>query len=175
MRKMRKGFTLVELLIVITIIGMLSAMMMVSNSEAQNAARATKITEGFRSLTAAVMMYYNEDPTAAEKLTTGTGEATIVEGAKKYIKNDAVFGDAAETASTYYVKIDGDTWWLTYTLATANVAATTGKNPQPATGAAINDLLIKKAKELGLKSETKQRPKEAAAYNGEKTMYLNVR
>ena len=57
MKKARKGFTLVELLIVITIIAMLGTLMLVSGTDAQNAAKAVKINEGFRNLTAAVLMY----------------------------------------------------------------------------------------------------------------------
>ena len=162
MKKIRKGFTLVELLIVITIIGLLSAMMMVSSSEAQNAARVTKITEGFRSLSAAMMMYYNEDTAAADKLEDGE-EATIITGTKRYIKNDDVFGESDTTVGAYYVVMSNGTWWLTYTL------------PSSTTTAALNTLLTKKAADLDLKSAAGSDPKTAAAYAGGGTIYFNVR
>ena len=158
MKKARKGFTLVELLIVIGIIGTLSAMMMVSSSEAQNAARATKIIEGFRSISAAMMMYYNEDTTVADK---ADAEA-IITGAKRYLKNEAVFDSAAKTtAGTYYVEVNGDTWWLSYRM-----------NGQDG---ALNELLTKKAKELDLKSAADPKPKEANEYDGEQDIFMNVR
>ena len=157
MKRMRKGFTLVELLIVIALIGTLSAMMMVSSSEAQNSARVAKIVEGFRSLSAAMMMYYNEDTTVADK----ANEATIVAGAKRYIKNEDVF-DVNEEPGTYYVAVVGDTWWLYYTLGGSN--------------GAINELLQKKAAELDLKKAANAKPKSAEAYDGTgAAVYMNVR
>ena len=159
MKRMRKGFTLVELLIVIALIGTLSAMMMVSSSEAQNSARVAKIVEGFRSLSAAMMMYYNEDTTVADK----ADAATIITGAKRYVKNDAVFDSALDTTEgTYYVTKAGDTWWLSYRLSGAD--------------GAINELLAKKAKELDLKSEATEKPKTTSPYTADgQTVYMNVR
>ena len=158
MKKFRKGFTLLELITVIAIIGMLSSMMMVSNSEAQKSARATKIIEGFHSLSAAMMMLYNEDPISADKV---TAPARIIDGAKKYIKNTNAFGDADKKQGTYYVTITNGTWWLSYQLAGA-------------TGA-INDLLAKKADDFGLKAATNAKPNEAAAYAGAQQIFMNVR
>ena len=160
MKRTRKGFTLVELLIVIALIGTLSAMMMVSSSEAQNSARVAKIVEGFRSLSAAMMMYYNENTTFADD--EDTDEDVIIAGAKRYIKNNAVFGSDAETQGTYYVAKVGDTWWLSYQLS--------------GTDGAINELLAKKAAELGLKKEATAKPKTAGAYEATgQTVYMNVR
>ena len=56
----RKGFTLVELLIVIVVIGILSAMMMISSSEAVASAKATNIVANLRAMQVAALSYYEE-------------------------------------------------------------------------------------------------------------------
>ena len=162
MKKFRKGFTLAELIIVIGIIGMLSSMMMVSGTEAQRVAKATKIIEGFNSLSSAMMLLYNEDPISADKIVAG-GEKKIVVGTQKYIKNeDALISGNTAKPGTYSVEIKADTWWLKYTL-----TSETG---------ALNDLLAKKAKEFGLKKAANATPSAATTYDGKTaTIYMNVR
>ena len=68
-RKYRKskGFTLVELLIVIIIIGILAGMMMLAAGSATDKAEATKIVANLRNIKAAAIMYYadNDDWTDA--------------------------------------------------------------------------------------------------------------
>lgn len=54
----RKGFTLVELLIVIVVIGILSAMMMLSSTEAVSSARANNIISDMRNLKTAALSFY---------------------------------------------------------------------------------------------------------------------
>ena len=54
----RKGFTLVELLIVIVVIGVLSAMMMLSSTEAVSSAKANNIVANLRNLKIAVTAWY---------------------------------------------------------------------------------------------------------------------
>lgn len=57
----RKGFTLVELLIVIVVIGILSAMMMLSSTEAVTSAKASNVVSNLRNLkTAALALYVDE-------------------------------------------------------------------------------------------------------------------
>lgn len=61
--KKRSGFTLVELLIVIIIIGILAGMMMLSTGAATDKAEATKIISDMRNVKSAAHMYfadYNE-------------------------------------------------------------------------------------------------------------------
>ena len=56
--KMRKGFTLVELLIVIVIIGILAAAMLLSSGSATASAEASTIVSDMRSLKASALMLY---------------------------------------------------------------------------------------------------------------------
>ena len=58
MMKVRKGFTLVELLIVIVIIGILAAAMMLSSGGATDSAEASNIISNLRGMKAAAMMLY---------------------------------------------------------------------------------------------------------------------
>ena len=55
------GFTLVELLIVIVVIGVLSAMMMLSSTEAVSSARASNIISNMRNIKTAVLSWYTDN------------------------------------------------------------------------------------------------------------------
>ena len=57
----RKGFTLVELLIVIVVIGVLSAMMMLSSTEAVSSAKAADIISDLRNLKTAALAWYADN------------------------------------------------------------------------------------------------------------------
>lgn len=66
MFKKRCGFTLVELLIVIIIIGILVGAMMLILASGNHAAEAAKIISDLRSLKAATMLYYLDNPDGSE-------------------------------------------------------------------------------------------------------------
>ena len=57
----RKGFTLVELLIVIVVIGILSAMMMLSSTEAVSSAKASNVVSNLRNIKTAVLSWYADN------------------------------------------------------------------------------------------------------------------
>lgn len=56
-----EGFTLVELLIVIVVIGILAAMMMFASNEAISTARASNIVSDLRNLKTAVLAWYYDN------------------------------------------------------------------------------------------------------------------
>ena len=56
-----RGFTLVELLIVIVVIGVLSAMMMLSSTEAVSSARASNVISNMRNIKTAVLSWYTDN------------------------------------------------------------------------------------------------------------------
>ncbi len=61
MKKARKGFTLVELMIVIGIISILGVMGIMAGGEATNIANAGKIVEDFKMLGSALNVYYADN------------------------------------------------------------------------------------------------------------------
>ncbi len=61
MSNRKKGFTLVELLIVIVVIGVLSAMMMLSSTEAVSSAKAAKVIADLTNLKKALAVWYADN------------------------------------------------------------------------------------------------------------------
>ena len=72
MKTMRKGFTLVELLIVIVVIGVLSTMMMLSSTEAVTSAKAVKIINDLTILKKAIISWYVDNHERVVKEHNGT-------------------------------------------------------------------------------------------------------
>ena len=60
MKTTRKGFTLVELLIVIAILGALASMMSLSGTNATASARAATIVSDLKTLKTAALLFYND-------------------------------------------------------------------------------------------------------------------
>lgn len=78
MSSIRKGFTLVELLIVIVVISVLAAMIMFSSTEAVSSAKATKVVNDLAVLKKALMHWYTDNYDRVVKKTTAKRDEYLV-------------------------------------------------------------------------------------------------
>ncbi len=165
MKKTRKGFTLVELLIVIAIIGILGVMGIISGSEATDAAKATRIVDDLNKISGAMLMYYADNYVSAD-----AGDLTseqLLAGAKAYMKqSDAsallVSSSDQSAVGKYTVEVtttdDPKTWWVGTKLDT---------------NTRVPSILANRANRLGLKKEAKASGDVYTA--AEDTVYMRVR
>lgn len=126
MKRVRKGFTLVELLIVIAVLGSLSGMMMQASSDAVDSADAAKILSNLQSLKVAAMEMYIEEPAVAAlteikldgttTVGTETNAPTVVSYLSKYLGKKADAFTSSGAASKYGLVGDTTSWYVVYTF-----------------------------------------------------------
>ena len=107
----RKGFTLVELLIVIAILGVLTAMVQLSGTNAAASAKAAAITNGLNTIKTAGKMYIAEN--AASNLS--------FDGFK------GALSSYAEVGNNFGVSEDNKKWVAYYTFAESDTSAIKAK------------------------------------------------
>lgn len=140
----RKGFTLVELLIVIVVIGILSAMMMLSSTEAVTSAKASNIVSNMRNLKTAALAYYVDNLDKFDNPTTTTTEGTPSTAA---VEQDKVLSylnnkDSISTNDGYSIETNGNgEWYVKYDLK---------KSGSTTEQVAISRKLAGRAKSIGL-------------------------
>ena len=138
MKRMHKGFTLVELLIVIAILGAMSAMMATSSSDSIDAASASAILNNLQTMKAAAFEMYMEEPKVASDTAitnekeieitpaSGTGQDAIAAVTKKV---GEILGERLgrkDIATGYGIVGDANHWYIYYTITaddSANVKA----------------------------------------------------
>ena len=126
----RKGFTLVELLIVIVVIGILASMMMLSSMESVTTAKANNIVSNLRNLKTAALAYYtdNMDELSTKKtseIDLLKDEKTSITAVTPYLSNTDV-----PDIDKYALVFEGDSnlpagerrWYIRYHLGTVSDA-----------------------------------------------------
>mgnify|MGYP002855448336 CR=1 FL=1 len=128
MRKMRKGFTLVELLIVIAILGVLGTIMSLSGTNATTSADAAKIVNDLRAVRTAAMQFYFDYPDTHSQVKGENGWEKDATGAEKLFSSvlaNYVDTTLGATTTNYALRIVGTTatitaanaeWYVCYLL-----------------------------------------------------------
>ena len=125
-----KGFTLVELLIVIVIIGILAGMMMLSTGAATDTAEATRIVSDMRNVKAACIMYFLDE---GEWPGTGAISASVDRELDIPIHNNTGGATFSITSG------DNNSLWLNYS-----------DSKNLATGSGVSNKLANMASRVGL-------------------------
>ncbi len=116
MKKFRKGFTLVELLIVLAVLGSLSAMMTGASSDAIDTSTASAILGNLRTLKAAAFEMYMEKPEVASTATieddttiTGLDNKKVKEILGEYVGKKTI-------GKKYHIIGSSSAWYVYYKL-----------------------------------------------------------
>ena len=103
----RKGFTLMELLILFVIIGALSGLMALMNKNAVSSAQANHIIHDFRNLKTAAMLWHNDNPKAAahdrKAILKYLNSKSMVEVTDTPAKNGGYILKVSDSGKSWYI------------------------------------------------------------------------
>lgn len=145
----RKGFTMVEMLIVLIIIGVLSATMMLSSGSATSSAKSMNIINNLRILKEAALMYYVDNIDSGTSPTVSTGEGA---------KNDLEKYLGGTTLPPGYAVED---WYVSYTFQ---------RGSDDADDKAVQERLALRASSVGLLGD-----KSGTTYESGTKIYMKVK
>ena len=131
MKNYRKGFTLIEFIIVAAVVGVLSEMMLFTNIEAAYSAKASDIIINLKNIKFLARAYYSESMDVYSPELEPDLPKKITKHLSKYL------GGRTEDLQNYYIKFDENknSWWVCYSNVNDD----------------IRSKLINKAKSAGLK------------------------
>ena len=109
----RKGFTLVELLIVIVVIGILSAMMMMSSTEAVTSAKASNAVSNLRNLKTAALALYTDN---LDDYNKSTPDTPTKEKVFKYLNSGVNIADSKDYSIVIGTEDMEGSWFLKYRI-----------------------------------------------------------
>ena len=149
-----KGFTLVELLIVVVIIGVLSSMMSISSTSATDNAKASAIIANLSTMKKAALALYME----SQDIANATESSKVLEGIASYVGTTS---NALKNTNHYNVDVNGTEWYVYYETQVNNVNLinTTVKN-----------ILKDKAESVGLLGADSIHFNSTTYYDGQKKL-----
>jgi len=125
--KNKKGFTLVELLVVVAIIGLLSGMVVISIKNVKAKARDSQRVSDMNTIVTALNMYHNDNnayPITVEEGIYITGSDTLSVALKNNGAIPTMPTDPTNTGDYryYYQSTDGEDFYLQYYLETNSMS-----------------------------------------------------